>query len=102
VGRKGDRRGRLRRFPPDPTRHRGDQTNVRHSRVPEPRLFKSDADGTGAARPPERLQNGRLETGDRQPEAIRLYESSSYRRIPNFGIYRDSESSVCFEKQLGS
>jgi GNAT superfamily N-acetyltransferase len=30
-----------------------------------------------------------LETGDRQPEAIKLYESSGYRRIRNFGFYRD-------------
>jgi putative acetyltransferase len=42
----------------------------------------------------------RLETGDRQPEAIRLYERSGYHRIPNFGIYVGSERSVCFEKQL--
>jgi GNAT superfamily N-acetyltransferase len=42
----------------------------------------------------------RLETGDRQPEAIRLYEGSGYRRIPNFGIYVGSARSVCFEKPL--
>lgn len=44
----------------------------------------------------------RLETGDRQPEAIRLYERSGYRRIPNFGIYVENEMSVCFEKQLST
>lgn len=42
----------------------------------------------------------RLETGDRQPEAIRLYERSGYFRIANFGIYIASARSVCFEKAL--
>jgi ribosomal protein S18 acetylase RimI-like enzyme len=42
----------------------------------------------------------RLETADRQPEAIRLYERCGYRRIPSFGIYADSTRSVCFEKEL--
>ncbi len=42
----------------------------------------------------------RLETGDRQPEAIALYERSGYKRIPNFGIYVGSQRSVCFEKPL--
>jgi GNAT superfamily N-acetyltransferase len=42
----------------------------------------------------------RLETGDRQPEAIGLYEGAGYRRIPPYGIYVGSERSVCFEKQL--
>ena len=42
----------------------------------------------------------RLETADRQPEAILLYERSGYHRIPNFGIYTGSKRSVCFEKQL--
>ncbi len=42
----------------------------------------------------------RLETGDRQPEAIRLYESAGYRRIEPFGIYVGSRRSICFEKRL--
>ena len=42
----------------------------------------------------------RLETGDRQPEAIGLYRRAGYRRIPNFGIYKDIGSSLCFEKQI--
>lgn len=42
----------------------------------------------------------RLETGNRQPEAIGLYQRAGYRRIPNFGIYGDVDSSLCFEKQL--
>jgi GNAT superfamily N-acetyltransferase len=44
----------------------------------------------------------RLETGDRQPEAIGLYEHCGYHRIPNFGVYVGSQRSVCFEKQLRS
>jgi putative acetyltransferase len=42
----------------------------------------------------------RLETGVRQPEAIALYESLGYHRIPNYGEYRDSGLSLCFEKKL--
>jgi GNAT superfamily N-acetyltransferase len=41
-----------------------------------------------------------LETGVRQPEAIGLYESSGYRRIPAYGEYVGSATSVCFEKVL--
>ncbi|NVO29790.1 GNAT family N-acetyltransferase [Hymenobacter lapidiphilus] len=39
-----------------------------------------------------------LETGQKQPEAIRLYESSGYRRIPNFGPYVGMYNSVCMRK----
>jgi GNAT superfamily N-acetyltransferase len=41
-----------------------------------------------------------LETGWRQPEAIRLYEKNGYRRIPNYGKYAGIENSVCFEKEM--
>ncbi len=41
-----------------------------------------------------------LETGKKQPEAIRLYEKSGYKRIPNYGQYAGVENSVCFEKTL--
>ena len=41
-----------------------------------------------------------LETGKRQPEAIRLYEKCGYVRIPNYGQYIGVENSVCFEKNL--
>jgi GNAT superfamily N-acetyltransferase len=41
-----------------------------------------------------------LETGKRQPEAIRLYEKNGYLIIPNFGQYENVENSVCFEKKL--
>ena len=41
-----------------------------------------------------------LETGKKQPEAIRLYEKSGYKLIPNYGQYAGVENSVCFEKPL--
>ncbi|MFC5144953.1 GNAT family N-acetyltransferase [Streptomyces aureoversilis] len=42
----------------------------------------------------------RLETGDRQPDAVRFYTRSGYGRIPNFGAYAGVESSLCFERLL--
>ena len=42
----------------------------------------------------------RLETGLRQPFAIRLYETSGYYRIEPFGRYRDDPLSICFEKSI--
>ena len=42
----------------------------------------------------------RIETGDRQPEAIALYQKSGYLQIPPFGKYVNSERSVCFEKTI--
>jgi GNAT superfamily N-acetyltransferase len=44
----------------------------------------------------------RLETGDRQPEAIGLYVSSGYLPIPRFGPFAEDERSVCLEKRLGA
>lgn len=41
-----------------------------------------------------------LETGVRQPEAIRLYERAGFIRIPAFGEYVDSPLSVCMAKDL--
>jgi putative acetyltransferase len=41
-----------------------------------------------------------LETGMKQPEAIRLYEKSGYERIPNYGQYAGIENSVCMKKEL--
>jgi putative acetyltransferase len=41
-----------------------------------------------------------LETGLKQPEAIRLYEKNHYVKIPNFGQYAGIENSVCFSKLL--
>jgi len=41
-----------------------------------------------------------LETGKRQPDAIRLYTKSGYKPIPNYGQYIGVENSVCFGKAL--
>lgn len=41
-----------------------------------------------------------LETGLKQPEAIRLYESSGYLPVDKFGYYREHELSVCMGKPL--
>lgn len=49
--------------------------------------------GAGAARI-------RLETGSRQPAAIRLYERAGYRRVPNFPPHETDPESVCYEKAL--
>src|SRR5437588_311572 len=43
----------------------------------------------------------RLETGLRQPEAIRLYERRGYRTIENFGVYADSSLARSYERELG-
>ncbi len=37
-----------------------------------------------------------LETGDVQPEAIGLYQSSGWIRVPNYGQYEDDPRSICF------
>lgn len=41
-----------------------------------------------------------LETGLRQPEAIALYESAGWTRIPPYGRYRDDALTVCFALDL--
>lgn len=41
-----------------------------------------------------------LETGNKQREAIRLYEKAGYQVTPNYGQYIGVESSVCMEKHL--
>lgn len=42
----------------------------------------------------------RLETGTAQPEALALYASSGYERIPPYGYYRVSPENRCFAKHL--
>ncbi|MFH9210651.1 GNAT family N-acetyltransferase [Streptomyces globisporus] len=42
----------------------------------------------------------RLETGPAQPDAVRFYTRSGYRRIPNFGAYAQVPDSLCFERLL--
>ena len=41
-----------------------------------------------------------LETGIKQPEAIRLYEKNNYQLIPNYEPYVNVETSRCFMKNL--
>lgn len=41
-----------------------------------------------------------LETGDKAQAALGLYGSAGYTRIPCFGAYAASPTSVCFEKRL--
>jgi GNAT superfamily N-acetyltransferase len=41
-----------------------------------------------------------LETGERQREAVALYERFGFVRIPLFGEYLDSPLSLCMEKRL--
>lgn len=52
----------------------------------------------------EALRSGfdriRLETGERQPEAMGLYRSAGYVEIEKFGPYRDAPLSRCFERRL--
>lgn len=42
-----------------------------------------------------------LETGNLQQEALGLYTSSGYERIPCYEPYASRELSLCFEKTLG-
>jgi GNAT superfamily N-acetyltransferase len=42
----------------------------------------------------------RLETGTRQPDAIRLFESAGYTHIERFGEYAGDPFSVCLEKRI--
>lgn len=41
-----------------------------------------------------------LETGQKQTEAIQLYQKHQYIRIPNYPPYDGVENSLCFEKKL--
>ena len=41
-----------------------------------------------------------LETGRKQPEAIRLYEKAGYQLIKNYGQYEHVENSVCMAKKI--
>lgn len=41
-----------------------------------------------------------LETGDKQPEAIGLYESAGYVRIPDFGYYKGQAGVLSFALDL--
>lgn len=39
-----------------------------------------------------------LETGKNNPEAIALYQKNGYEIIPNYGQYKNIETSVCLKK----
>jgi putative acetyltransferase len=41
-----------------------------------------------------------LETGKKQPEAIRLYQKAGYSAIPCYGQYLHVENSVCMKKSI--
>jgi len=41
-----------------------------------------------------------LETGTAQPEAMALYESAGYTRIPSFGYYREAPENRCYGLRL--
>jgi len=41
-----------------------------------------------------------LETGDKNIEALGLYQKSGYRPMPNYGPYVNLASSFCFRKRL--
>jgi GNAT superfamily N-acetyltransferase len=41
-----------------------------------------------------------LETGDKALAALGLYESAGYARLPCFGAYAASPTSICLEKRL--
>ncbi len=41
-----------------------------------------------------------LETGKKQPEAIRLYQKAGYAVIPSYGQYLNVENSVCMMKTI--
>lgn len=42
----------------------------------------------------------RLETGDRQPDAIRFYSREGYTPFPLYGVYVGSTLSLCFARSL--
>ncbi|MDH3321982.1 MAG: GNAT family N-acetyltransferase [Flavobacteriaceae bacterium] len=41
-----------------------------------------------------------LETGKKQPEAIRLYQKNGYHIIANYPPYENTDNSLCFKKHL--
>ena len=41
-----------------------------------------------------------LETGQKQVEALALYQKRGYKRVPNYGQYAGVENSLCFEKKV--
>jgi len=46
------------------------------------------------------IQNVILETGIKQPDAIRFYQKQGYQKVDNFGQYHSNKNSVCMAKKL--
>ena len=42
----------------------------------------------------------RLETGNKQHEAVNLYKKLGFKRIPNYGDFKEDKISICFEKKI--
>jgi GNAT superfamily N-acetyltransferase len=60
------------------------------------RLLAAVEDSARADRRPRVI----LEAGDKQPEAIALYESCGYRRIEDFGFYQGYDGVVSYGRAL--
>lgn len=45
-------------------------------------------------------QKIRLETRIINERAVLFYERNGYQKIPNYGIYKNREEAVCFEKEV--
>jgi len=41
-----------------------------------------------------------LETGKKQPEAIKFYQKAGYTTIKNYGQYENIENSICMKKKI--
>lgn len=86
-------------------RHQGDVAEIKRLWVDPPARGRGVARALVARLEEEAALLGYralvLETGLRQPEALRLYESLGYGRRPLYGRYRDSPLSVCLGRDLG-
>ena len=60
-------------------------------------LLLGELERTAAAAGHRRLV---LNSGDRQPEALALYERAEYTPVPGYGIYADSPDAVFLGKEL--
>lgn len=85
-------------------RARGEDAEIKRMYVPEEHRGKGYARGILNALEDAARSVGYprliLETGTGQPEALGLYASSGYQRIPGFGVYKRSPLSRCFAKSL--
>lgn len=85
-------------------RRLGDRLEVKNVIVAPDRRGRGVARALMAAVDAEVRRRGEtsvlLQTGDRQPDAVRLYESIGYRRVPVYDPYKPITNSMCFEKRL--